>query len=154
MSNRDILIIDDDPNDTLLLQRAFQRTRLVCSLHFAKDGEEAVAYLSGQGGYADRNQYPLPALVLLDLKMPRKSGLEVLEWIRQQPSLRRLIVVMLTSSNQSSDVNRAYELGANSYLVKPGGFDTLMELVKSLDRYWLVLNEAPEFGSERALRAN
>lgn len=156
MSNRDhgILIIDDDPNDTLLLQRAFQRTRLLCPLHFAKDGEVAVAYLSGQGEYADRNHYPLPALVLLDLKMPRKSGLEVLEWIRQQPALKRLIVVMLTSSNQSSDVNRAYELGANSYLVKPGGFDTLMELVKSLDRYWLVLNEAPEIGDERVLLPN
>jgi CheY-like chemotaxis protein len=150
MNNRDrgILVIDDDPNDVLLLQRAFEKTRLANPLHFAKDGEEALAYLSGQGEYADRNQHPLPALVLLDLKMPRKSGLEVLEWIRQQPALKRLIVVMLTSSNQSSDVNRAYELGANSYLVKPGGFDTLMELVKGMDRYWLVLNEGPEFGNQ------
>ncbi|HKS38653.1 MAG TPA: response regulator [Verrucomicrobiae bacterium] len=156
MSNRDrgILIIDDDPNDTLLLQRAFQRTRLACPLHFARDGEEAVAYLSGQGEYSDRDQYPLPALVLLDLKMPRKSGLEVLEWIRQQPALKRLIVVMLTSSNQSGDVNRAYELGANSYLVKPAGFDTLMELVKGLDRYWFILNEAPEIGNERVFLHN
>jgi CheY-like chemotaxis protein len=156
MSNRDhgILVVDDDPNDLVLLQRAFQKARQTSPLHFAKDGEEAIAYLSGQGGYGDRHQHPLPALVLLDLKMPRKSGLEVLAWIRQQPVLKRLIVVMLTSSNQSSDVNRAYESGANSYLVKPAGFDTLLELVKNLDRYWLALNEGPEIcnegGSSRA----
>jgi CheY-like chemotaxis protein len=150
MNNRDqgILIVDDDSNDVLLLQRAIQRTRLTMPLHFAKDGEEAVAYLSGRGAYGDRHQHPLPALVLLDLKMPRKSGLEVLAWIRRQPALKRLIVVMLTSSDQSRDVNRAYDSGANSYLVKPAGFDSLTELVKNLDQYWLVLNEGPEAGNE------
>ena len=80
----------------------------------------------------------------MDLKMPRRSGLEVLAWLRQQPGLKRLPVVVLTSSNQSPDINRAYDLGANSYLVKPAGFDSLVELVKNLDMYWLILNEKPE----------
>jgi CheY-like chemotaxis protein len=153
-NNRNVLIIDDDLNDVLLLQRAFQKARLSDGLYFVKDGEEAVAYLSGQGNYANREQHPLPALILLDLKMPRKSGLEVLEWIRQQPALKRLIVVMLTSSNQSSDVNRAYDLGANSYLMKPAGYATLSQLVKCVDQYWLDLNERPEVGSEGAIVRN
>jgi len=80
----------------------------------------------------------------MDLKMPRKSGLEVLEWVRRQPGLKRLPIIVLTSSNQSPDINRAYELGANSYLVKPAGFDSLLDLVKNLDMYWLILNEKPE----------
>jgi len=149
MSHRDqgILIVDDDSNDVLLLQRAIRRTRLTVALHFAKDGEEAVDYLSGQGEYGDRDRHPLPALVLLDLKMPRKSGLEVLAWIRHQPALKRLIVVMLTSSNQRSDVNQAYNSGANSYLVKPASFESLIELVKNVDLYWLVLNQGPEVGN-------
>ena len=78
--------------------------------------------------------------------MPRKTGLEVLEWVRQQPGLKRLPIIVLTSSNQSPDINRAYELGANSYLVKPAGFDSLLDLVKNLDMYWLILNEKPELG--------
>ena len=104
-----------------------------------------MAYLNGDLQYGDRERYPLPVLLLMDLKMPRKSGLEVLEWLRQQTGgLRRLPVVVLTSSNQSLDINRAYDLGANSYLVKPAGFDSLLELVKNLDMYWLILNEKPE----------
>jgi len=139
-----ILLAEDDPNDVLLIQRAFQRTNVVHPLQVVRDGEAVVAYLSGQLPYADRGRHPLPALLLMDLKMPRKSGLEVLEWLRQQPGLRRLPVVVLTSSNQSPDINRAYDLGVNSYLVKPTGFDTLLELVKNLNMYWLVLNEKPE----------
>ena len=139
-----ILLAEDDPNDVLLIQRAFQRTNVANPLQVVRDGEAAVAYLSGQVPYADRARHPLPALLLMDLKMPRKSGLEVLEWLRQQPGLKRLPVVVLTSSNQSLDINRAYDLGVNSYLVKPTGFDTLLELVKNLDVYWLVLNEKPE----------
>ena len=83
-------------------------------------------------------------LLLLDLKMPRKSGFEVLDWVRQRPGLKRLIIVILTSSNQSSDVNQAYDLGANSYLVKPAGFDKLVHLMESLGKYWLELSEKPE----------
>jgi CheY-like chemotaxis protein len=139
-----ILLAEDDPNDVLLIQRAFQRSHVANPLQVVRDGEEALAYLSGQGPFADRERHPLPVLMLMDLKMPRKSGLEVLEWVRQQPGLKRLPITVLTSSNQSPDINRAYELGANSYLVKPAGFDSLLELVKNLDMYWLILNEKPE----------
>ena len=139
-----ILLAEDDPNDVLLIERAFQRTHVANPLQVVRDGEEALAYLSGQGPFADRERHPLPVLMLMDLKMSRKSGLEVLEWVRQQPGLKRLPIVVLTSSNQSPDINRAYELGANSYLVKPAGFDSLLELVKNLDMYWLILNEKPE----------
>ena len=110
-----ILLAEDDPNDVLLIERAFQRTHVANSLQVVRDGEEALAYLSGQGPFADRERHPLPVLLLMDLKMPRKSGLEVLEWVRQQPGLKRLPIVVLTSSNQGPDINRAYELGANSY---------------------------------------
>ena len=146
MSGREgvIQLAEDDPNDVLLIQRAFQRTHVANPLQVVRDGEEALAYLSGQGPFADRERHPLPVLLLMDLKMPRKSGLEVLEWVRQQPGLKRLPITVLTSSNQSPDINRAYELGANSYLVKPAGFDSLLELVKNLDMYWLILNEKPE----------
>ena len=139
-----ILLAEDDPNDVLLIERAFQRTHVANPLQVVRDGEEALAYLSGQGPFADRERHPLPVLMLMDLKMSRKSGLEVLEWVRQQPALKRLPIVVLTSSNQSPDINRAYDLGVNSYLVKPTGFDTLLELVKNLDMYWLILNEKPD----------
>jgi CheY-like chemotaxis protein len=141
-----ILLVEDDANDVLLIQRAFQRTHVANPVEVVRDGEEALAYLSGQGSFADRDRHPLPVLMLMDLKMPRKTGLEVLEWVRQQPGLKRLPIIVLTSSNQSPDINRAYELGANSYLVKPAGFDSLLDLVKNLDMYWLILNEKPELG--------
>ena len=146
MSVRDgvILLAEDDPNDVLSVQRAFQRNYVANPVQVVRDGEEALAYLSGQAPFADRERHPLPVLMLMDLKMPRKSGLEVLEWVRQQPGLKRLPIIVLTSSNQSPDINRAYELGANSYLVKPAGFDSLLDLVKNLDMYWLILNEKPE----------
>ena len=109
-----------------------------------RDGDQAVAYLEGKGDYADRKQHPLPVVVLLDLKLPRRSGLEVLEWMRAQPDLRRIPVVVLTSSRESVDVNKAYDLGANSYLVKPVTFNDLVELITTLDLYWLILNERPD----------
>jgi len=139
-----ILLAEDDPNDVLLIQRAFQRNYVANPVQVVRDGEEALAYLSGQAPFADRERHPLPVLMLMDLKMPRKSGLEVLAWVRHQPGLKRLPIIVLTSSNQSPDINRAYELGANSYLVKPAGFDSLLDLVKNLDMYWLILNEKPE----------
>ena len=139
-----VLLADDDPNDVFLLQRAFQKTNIANPLQVVRDGEEAMAYLSGQAQYADRQRHPLPVLLLLDLKMPRKSGFEVLRWLRQQAGLKRLPVVVLTSSNQSPDINKAFDLGANSYIVKPGGFDSLVEMVKNLNLYWLILNEKPQ----------
>ena len=142
-----ILLVEDEPGDVLLIRRAYRRANLASPLQVVGDGEAAVAYLAGQDAYADRRQYPLPALVLLDLKLPRKSGLEVLAWLRAQPALKRLPVVVLTSSRERGDVDRAYELGANSYLVKPVGFDTLQEMIQTLGLYWLVLNERPQVGA-------
>ncbi len=139
-----ILLVEDDPNDVLLTQRAFRKANVANPLHVVSDGEQAEAYLAGRGAFADRTQHPLPVLVLLDLKLPRRTGLEVLEWLRQQPSLNRLRVVVLTSSRETSDINRAYDLGASSYLVKPVAFDALIDMVKALDMYWLILNERPE----------
>ena len=139
-----ILLADDDPNDVFLIQRAFKKISVRNPMCVVNDGEEAVAYLNGTGEFFDRSRYPRPVLLLLDLKMPRKSGFDVLNWVRQQPGLKRLVIVVFTSSNQSSDVNRAYDLGANSYIVKPAGFDNLLNLVEGLDRYWLELSEKPE----------
>ena len=139
-----ILLVEDDPNDQLLIRRAFAKAKLMNPLRLTKDGDEAVSYLTGEGVFADRQAHPLPALVMLDLKLPRRSGLEVLEWLRSQAgSLGRTPVVVLTSSRENHDVDRAYELGANSYLVKPVNFDGLLEMIRTTGLYWTVLNEGP-----------
>ena len=138
-----ILHVEDDPNDVLLVQRAFKKSRSMAVVQSVADGDQALAYLAGADVFADRDQYPAPALVLLDLKMPRKSGLEVLTWIRQQPQFKRLIVVVFTSSRHDHDVTLAYELGANSYLMKPVGFEALQETIKQVDQYWGQLNLVP-----------
>lgn len=138
-----ILHVEDDPNDVLLIARAFRKAGLSAQIHVVNDGEQALHYLGGNNSFAERERFPLPSLVLLDLKLPRKSGIEVLEWIRSQPGVKRIPVVMLTSSKQSVDINRAYELGVNAYLVKPVNFDGLVDLVKTLDSFWLRLNERP-----------
>jgi CheY-like chemotaxis protein len=141
-----LLHVEDDPNDVLLLQRAFRKANAALNIQSVTDGDKAVAYLSGAAEFADREKYPLPNMVLLDLKMPRKSGLEVLAWIRAEQKLRRLIVIIFTSSKHDEDVNKAYDLGANSYLVKPVGFDMLVDLCKALHQYWLTTNERPHLG--------
>lgn len=139
-----LLLVEDDPNDILLIQRALAKGNLVNPMRIVRDGEEAIAYLNGQGDFSRRDRFPLPSLILLDLKLPRKSGLEVLEWLRNQPELRRIPVIVLTSSRESADISRAYELGANSYLVKPVDFDGLLEMVKAIGVYWIILNKVPE----------
>jgi len=141
-----ILLVEDSPDDAFLIQRAFRKANLANSVQLVRDGEEAMAYLKGEPPFSDRNEFPLPVLMLLDLKLPRRSGLEVLEWVRQDSTLKRLPVVVLTSSRESVDINRAYDLGVNSYLTKPVGFDALLEMVKSVNLYWLILNEQPEIG--------
>src|SRR5262249_39850353 len=138
-----VLLVEDDENDRLLIERAFDKGRIANPIRSVTNGEDAVAYLSGTGTFADRERHPMPVVMLLDLKLPRKSGLEVLEWVRQQSGLKRLPVVVLTSSREAVDINRAYDLGANSSLVKPVGFESLFELAKSLNLYWLMLNEDP-----------
>ncbi|WP_026735210.1 response regulator [Fischerella sp. PCC 9605] len=140
-----ILLVEDNPTDILLIQRVFRNEALThTSLQIVKDGEAAIFYLSGKGEYADRICYPLPSIILLDLKLPRRSGHEVLAWIKQQPELKRVPVIVLTSSRQKEDVNQAYDLGANSYLVKPVKFTVLSEMLNSFSSYWLEFNEPPE----------
>ena len=118
-----------------------------------RDGEQAIDYLSGRGAYANRERNPLPYLLLLDLKMPGTDGFEVLQWIRGEPELRRLLVVVLTSSNLQADVDRAYELGANSYLVKPVEFDEMVNMLQRFEAYWTEMNRRPStVGSPVSLR--
>ena len=138
-----ILLVEDDYNDVLLIQRAFRKAKINPVISTVADGDEAIAFLTRQGQYADRELYPTPLLMLLDLKLPRRSGLEVLQWIRQQPELKRILVIILTSSQESSDLAKAYDLGANSYLVKPTDFQNLVDLVKLIDAYWFNVNEKP-----------
>jgi CheY-like chemotaxis protein len=147
-----ILLVEDNPDDVLLIRRAFKKAGLGHSLQVATHGEEAVDYLCGEGEFGDRDQHPFPALVLLDLQLPRRSGHEVLAWLRAQEELRRLPVVVLTSSREPRDINRAYDLGANSYLVKPVSFDALLEMVQVLERFWMALAERPEAPRARSAR--
>lgn len=144
MSQAAILVVEDSPDDVMLLQRAFKKANLVNPLRVVADGQAAIDYLSGKPPYDDRSQYPMPALMLLDLKLPKRTGHEVLDWVRAQPGLRRLPVAILTSSKESPDINKAYDLGANSYLAKPVDFNALLELVKTLQLYWMIMNERPD----------
>ncbi len=143
-----ILVADDDENDVMLLRRAFSRAAISNPLEVVTDGAAALAYLQGEGIYNDRLQYPLPCLLLLDIKMPKKTGFEVLSWIRQDSNLKRMLVVMMSASTQMGDINQSYDLGANSYLVKPHDFQTLVELAKTLQHYWISLNQSPEIQPE------
>ena len=138
-----VLLVEDNATDVLLIRRAFDQARMANPIHVVSDGDAAVAYLNGDGAYADRSTHPLPILILLDLKLPRRSGLEVLEWLKGQEPLRRIPVVMLTSSEQPSDVDAAYDSGVNSYLVKPVEYDSLFKMLKAVNLYWMMLNEAP-----------
>jgi CheY-like chemotaxis protein len=138
-----VLIAEDDPSDVFLLQRAFTAAQVPATLHVVRDGQEAIDYLEGQDSYSDRSTYPLPDLLLLDLKMPRLNGFDVLNWLRNKPGLKRLMVTVLTSSDQPKDINRAYDLGANSYLLKPHALAELSELIKRVQKYWLESNQRP-----------
>ena len=130
-----ILLVDDNPHDVILLRLAFRRVGIIDPIKLVNDGAEAVRYLKGEGPYADRQAYPTPTLVLLDLKMPQTSGFDVLQWIRSEPSLQGLMVVVMTGSKDSDDVQRAYQLGADSYLVKPARFSDLVKITQSLKTY-------------------
>ena len=131
-----ILVVEDDEEDIGLLRHAFTRVGGGVPVRFVKDGDHAVAYLSGAPPFQDRQEFPLPTLILLDLKLPRRSGLEVLDWIRARPELRKTPVIVFTSSREDEDIDRAYERGANSYLVKPPDFKGLIEMVEALRVYW------------------
>ena len=138
-----ILIVEDNPDDLVFLQRALQSTGRSALFRVVRDGAGAIDYLIGEGEYADRLKHPLPALVLLDLNLPVASGFVVLRWLSEQPLLRRLPVVVFSSSDRDEDVNLAYDLGANAYIVKPNGMKPLGEVVEQVARFWLTLNRRP-----------
>lgn len=138
-----ILLVEDNEDDVFFMQRAFQNADIKNPIHVANNGNEAIDYLAGNGDFVDRAKYPLPCLVLLDLKLPGINGHEVLQWIRGQERLETLVVVMLTTSRETRDIEQAYRLGCNAFLVKPSAPPKLTELVAALKQFWLVHNTLP-----------
>ena len=143
MQKKVILLVEDNPSDVGLTKRAFEQHRIHNELVVVEDGQEALDYLFGTGAYAGRDTSVMPAVILMDLKLPKVDGLEALRRIRGHDLTKRLPVVILTSSREDQDVAMSYDLGANSYIRKPVDFQQFAEAVKALDLYWLVLNEPP-----------
>jgi CheY-like chemotaxis protein len=135
-----ILVAEDDTTDAFFFQRAFRRAGIPVTLNFVQDGQEVIDYLEGKGPFTDRASHPLPQLLLLDLRMPKLDGFEVLQWIRQRPALSELVVVLFSSSDEPRDISRAYDLGANWYLVKPHSMEELTGLVGRFKKYWMESN--------------
>jgi len=142
MYKKTILLVEDNPRDEALTLRAFKKNNIVNDVTVVRDGAEALDYLFATGRYADRDKSEMPQMVLLDLKLPKVDGLEVLRRIRESESSRRLPVVVFTSSSEEEDMIKSYDLGANSYVRKPVDFDQFLEATKQLGLYWLVVNEA------------
>lgn len=138
-----ILLADDDPDDRELTKEALTECRLANEIHFVEDGEQLLDYLFRRGPYANLVQEPLPGLILLDLNMPKKDGREALKEIKASPELRRIPVVVLTTSKAEEDILRTYDLGVNSYITKPVTFDALVETIKVLGKYWFEIVELP-----------
>jgi CheY-like chemotaxis protein len=143
VADKPILLVEDNDDDAFLLTRALRTANIQDPVHTLTDGEEALEYLKGNGKYSDRLLYPLPNLILLDLKLPRVSGFEVLEWIQNDTTLPPLVVVVLSSSGEKRDINMAYRFGARSYLVKPPSAASFIDLANGLKLYWLQLNQPP-----------
>ncbi|HEV2207764.1 MAG TPA: response regulator [Verrucomicrobiae bacterium] len=140
-----VLLVEDDLNDIFLVKRAFKIARIRNPLQIVTDGQEAISYLKGEGKYADRDAHPLPKLIVMDIKMPRKSGFEVLEWVKNNGKPLRLIpIVIVSSSEDHGDINRAYELGANAYMVKPMDFRAVEHMFASITHYWGLECAKPE----------
>jgi len=143
--NFSVLLVEDDLNDIFLVKRAFKMARIQNPLQVVTDGQEAISYLRGEGKYEDRNTFPLPKLIVMDIKMPRKTGFEVLEWVKGSSRvLRRIPVVIVSSSEDPNDINRAYELGANAYMIKPVDFRAVEHLFESITHYWGLECAKPE----------
>jgi len=132
-----ILLVEDDENDIFFMKRAFKDAGIFNPLRVSQDGREAMDYLGGDGVYADREKFPLPCLALLDLKLPRVMGLELLKWVREQPELTSLVVIIFSSSQVGHDIDMAYQLGANAFLVKPSGPLELREIAVGIKQFWL-----------------
>ncbi|PWU15247.1 MAG: two-component system response regulator [Verrucomicrobia bacterium] len=139
-----VLLVEDDLNDIFLVKRAFKLAHVRSPLQVVTDGLEAMHYLKGEDKFADRQAYPLPKLVVMDIKMPRRSGFEVLEWVKRDPLLRRIPIVIVSSSEDPMDINRAYELGANAYMVKPVDYRAVEHLFQSITQYWGLECAKPE----------
>ena len=137
------LVVEDNEDHVLLIRRAFAKSKVVNPLQVVRTGEDAIAYLEGTGRFSNREEFPLPAVLLLDLKLTGMSGFDVLRWTRQQPNLRALRIVVLTSSSEIRDVNLAYQLGANSFLVKPVDFEDFVRVTQALQGYWLWTDKEP-----------
>lgn len=131
-----VLVAEDNPDDALLLRRALEKAGIIARLKIVSDGEEMLLYLQAKGAYADRAAYPIPSLIILDLKMPRKTGLEVLTWITENPDLAVVPTIVLSASNLDNDVRSAYNLGANTYFVKPSTFEELVDTMRMVETYW------------------
>jgi CheY-like chemotaxis protein len=131
-----ILVADDDPDDILLLKQAFQRNGIGLPVHACANGAEAIAYLQGEGEFADRDKFPFPRFLFTDLKMPRCSGFELLQWLANHPDCKVIPAIVLSGSAEEIDVKRAYQLGANAYFQKPSSFDDLVSLVKIAAEFW------------------
>lgn len=138
-----ILLVEDNEDDVFLMKRALKAASIINPLQVVEDGQQAIDYLAGTGEFGDRSKYPLPAIIFLDLKLPIRLGLDVLQWIRGRAELDHIVVVVLTSSNEPSDLKEAYRLGANSYVVKPPTADQLLEMAKAFKWYWLQFNSFP-----------
>jgi CheY-like chemotaxis protein len=132
-----ILLAEDSPDDVVLIRRAFERAGFHNPIQVVPDGEKAIQYLKGEGIYADRQRYPVPQILLLDLKMPSLNGFDVLSWIRQRPEWKCLPIIVITTSFYGADIEQAYELGANSFLTKPAQFDEFVATVKQMGTFWL-----------------
>ena len=145
-----ILIADDDPEDRMLAKEALEENKLANDLHFVEDGEELLDYLNNTGRFEDRVKYPRPGLILLDLNMPKKDGREALKEIKNNESLRLIPVVILTTSQAEEDIIRSYNLGVNSFISKPVTFDALVEIMKTLSKYWFEIVELPPLELNRA----
>ena len=141
-ADQPILIADDSENDIVLLRMAFRKAEFSASIFDIQNGEEAIAYLNGDGAFSDRTRFPLPILMLLDLNMPMKNGFDVMTWVRTQPALKRLSIIIMTASTRVEDIERAFDLGANSYLVKPSSMDELVSMIRCL-RDWIQINHFP-----------
>lgn len=140
----EILIVEDNPNDAEMAIRAFKKNNLTNHILVVGDGEEALDFIFSSGKYADREKTNLPKIILLDLKLPKIDGLEVLKVIKANQDTKIIPVIMLTSSKEESDILRSYELGVNSYIVKPVDFDKFVEAIRDLGLYWLLLNQHPK----------
>lgn len=138
-----ILQVEDEEADIILVRYVFKLAGISNPLHLATNGQMAIDYLCGVGDFADRARHPLPCIILLDLKLPRITGLEVLAWLRQQPALKHIVVIVFSSSAEPRDVQRAYDLGANSFVQKPAGLEPTLEIVRRLKAWWLGCNCFP-----------